>query len=195
MFQVRDCSALCFHGGEYTFYLVQVVSHLHGTFKLASKKKSERQIVFFLPLNTYATSALSFCTLTKKKINTLIALETVFSESRLREQVADQALRKQQGGPYREHFSCHLFLHTFDNQIFTVLSLKRETERGRWDDEQRKARRTQQREKMREDQSDSLPFQNNPLYVRHNTKRLTSKCASHTLAHTHFIKDPSPGCQ
>lgn len=43
---------------------------------------------------------------------------------------------------------------------------------------------TQQREKIREDQSHSLPFQNTPLYIRHGIKRLTSKCASHTL---HYI--------
>lgn len=40
------------------------------------------------------------------------------------------------------------------------------------------------KEKIREDQSDSLPFQNILLIIRCGIKRLTSKCAPHTL---HYI--------
>lgn len=79
-----------------------------------------------MPLNTYSASALSFCTLTKKK-NTLIALEAVFAVPQLfdrSEQVTEQELKLQQDGRQKKNHLCyHLFLHTFDDQIFTVLSL------------------------------------------------------------------------
>lgn len=84
---------------------------------------------------------------------------------------------------------CHLFLHTFDDQIFTVVSLKRD-KRG-FEDEQRDARGTKQMEKITEHQSGSLDFENNQVCIRHGTIKSALKCTSHTHIcphkHTHII--------
>lgn len=104
----------------------------------SKKKKSERQILFLL--TTYFTSALSCCLVTKKeKKDTPIALETVTSVSHFcgrSEQVTDQWLKLWKNGWQRNRrpTGSHLFLHTFDSQIFTVLSLETKGERevGWW---------------------------------------------------------------
>lgn len=66
-FHVRRDTACCIHGWDNLFYLVQVGSHLNGTFKLAVKKIWKANCFFFSPLNKYSTPAWSLCTVTKKE--------------------------------------------------------------------------------------------------------------------------------
>ena len=122
----------------------------------------------------------SICTLTRNKKPWLpwkwrFQLHSSMSRSQIRgwscSKMADKGTTQ----------DCHLFLHTFDDQIFTVVSLKRD-KRG-FEDEQRDARGIKQMEKITEHQSGSLDFESSMHQTQHNQISLKVHF-THTYAHT-----------
>lgn len=189
-FHVRRESlfAWCTHTARHdAVYLFQVAPHLNGTFKLAVKNNLKgKDFFFWLHISPRLCRVALWQRRTKK--DTPIALETVISVSHFcgrSEQVTDQWLKLWKNGWQRNRrpAGSHLFLHTFDSQIFTVLSLETKRQRGGMISS-RKSRRTQQRGENNRTSIRHSCFQNKSLYIRHNTKTQTSKSTSNTHTQT-----------